>query len=269
MILTGGCPDWNEDRPGDLARIIANIRDLWPMIEADATARATPSLATALEWHRRIYDRVAAPHPDYVGHVRDSDPRVPCLIDYEIAVGTTLGVRARDVPAALDAFVRATAAVVSALDAAVPSGTVASSPPVVAAIVRLCAYAHGEWIRIHPFANGNGRTARVWANWIAVRYGLPPFVRIKPRPDDVLFTGAAEMSMRGDHRPTEAMFASMLNEALRPLRVNPDTPHDVRARRSSTASRRRGVWQDRRPARRPVPRSGRDGVTGVGRLGRW
>jgi hypothetical protein len=209
------CPDWNEDRPGDLSRIIANIKDLWPVIEADATARPTPLLALALEWHRRIYDRVAVPHPDYVGQVRDSDPRFPCLIDYEVAVGTARGLSARDVPAALDAFVRATAAVVSALDAAVPPASAPSSPPVVAAVVRLCAYTHGEWIRIHPFANGNGRTARLWANWIAVRYGLPPFVRIKPRPDAVLFTGAAEMSMRGDHRPTEVMFASMLGDALR------------------------------------------------------
>ncbi len=208
------CPDWNEDRPGDLPTIIANIKDLWPVIEADATARPAPSLVIALEWHRRIYDGVPVPHPDYVGQVRDSDPRFPCLIDYEVVVGTTRGVTAREVPTALDAFVRATASVVSALDDAVSPGSVASSPPVVAAIVRLCAYAHGEWIRIHPFANGNGRTARMWGNWIAVRYGLPPFVRIKPRPDDVLFAGAAEMSMRGDHRPTEAMFASMLDDAL-------------------------------------------------------
>ena len=209
------CPDWNEDRPGDLSRIIANIKALWPVVEADAIARPAPSLAIALEWHCRIYDRVAVPHPDYVGRVRDSDPQYPCLIDYEVAVGTARGVRARDVPGALDAFARATTTVVAALDAAVPPGTVASSPPAVPAIVRLCAYVHGEWIRIHPFANGNGRTARVWANWIAVRYGLPPFVRIKPRPDDVLFAGVAEMSMRGDHRPTEAMFASMLGDALR------------------------------------------------------
>ncbi len=215
------CPDWNEDRPRDLPTIIANIKGLWPSIENDATARPTPSPAIALEWHRRMYDRVAVPHPDYVGQVRDSDPRFPCLIDYEIAVGTARGLRARDVPAALNAFMRATAAVVSALDAAVPPGSIASSPPVVAAIVRLCAYAHGELIRIHPFANGNGRTARVLANWIAVRYGLPPFVRIKPRPDDVLFAGAAEMSMRGDHRPTEAMFASMLDDALRAAAEQP------------------------------------------------
>jgi fido (protein-threonine AMPylation protein) len=209
------CPDWNEDDLADLPRIIANVRDLWTAVEADAIARPAPSLAIALEWHRRIYDGVAVPYLDYVGQVRDSDPLHPCLIDYEVTVGTARGLRARDVPAALDAFVLATATVVAALDTAVPPGMVASSPPAVAAIVRLCAYAHGEWIRIHPFANGNGRTARLWANWIAVRYGLPPFVRIKPRPHDVLFTGVAEMSLRGDHRPTEAMFASMLDDALR------------------------------------------------------
>lgn len=97
----------------------------------------------------------AVPHPDYVGNVRDSDPAFPCRVDYEVGVGNARGEWAKEVPAALDAFVR------------------------------------------------------------PVRYGLPPFVRIKPRPDDVLFSGAAQLSMRGDHRPTEAMFAAMLQEALR------------------------------------------------------
>ena len=78
-------------RPGGPPRIIANINDLWPVIEADATARPTRSLALALEWHRRIYDRVTVSHPDYVGQVRDSDPRFPCLVDYEVAVGTARG----------------------------------------------------------------------------------------------------------------------------------------------------------------------------------
>jgi hypothetical protein len=84
----------------------------------------------------------------------------------------------------------------------------------VAAIVRLCAYAHAEWIRIHPFANGNGRTARILANWLAVRYGLPPFVRIKPRPDDLIFAGAAALAMRGEHDATEALCTSLLGQAL-------------------------------------------------------
>ena len=84
------------------------------------------------------------PHPDYVGHVRDSDPQYPCLIDYELTVGSANGVRARDVPAALDSFVTSTTTVTIALDAAVPAAQVVSSPPAVSAIVRLCAYAHGE-----------------------------------------------------------------------------------------------------------------------------
>jgi Fic family protein len=40
------------------------------------------------------------------------------------------------------------------------------------AIIDVCACAHAEWIRIYPFANGNGRTARLWANGIALRYGI-------------------------------------------------------------------------------------------------
>lgn len=52
------CPDWNEDRPGDLSRIIANINGFWPVVEADTIARPAPSLAVALEWHRRIYERI-------------------------------------------------------------------------------------------------------------------------------------------------------------------------------------------------------------------
>jgi len=195
-------------------RIVDNINALWPGVVADAANRSMPSVAKALEWHRAIYAGVRVPHVEYIGNVRDSDPRFPCLIDYELAVGTAQGMPARDVPAALDAFVAATTVVIGAIDAAVPSGGVPTSPPTIAAIVRLCAYSHGEWVRIHPFANGNGRTARLWANWIAVRYALPPFVRVKPRPDAVFFAGAAEMSMRGDHRATEALFISMLDEAL-------------------------------------------------------
>src|ERR1035437_874191 len=174
-----------------------------------------PSLDLALAWHKRLYAGVRVPEPDYVGNIRDSDPGHPCLVGYEVIVGSSLGVRAAGVPSALATFIGAVGNVVATLDRVIAPGAVPSDRHLVQAVVRLCAFTQGEWIRIHPFANGNGRTARVWANWIAVRYGLPPFVRIKPRPDDVLFAGAAELSMRGDHRPTEVMFAWMLDEAIR------------------------------------------------------
>jgi len=208
------CKAWDVDASESLPRVVANIRDLWPEIEAAALSRPRPALTLALEWHRRIYAGVAVPEPDYIGHVRDSDPQHPCLIDYEVLVGGQPGIPARDVPAALDDFLHATSTITDALDAAVDPRTIPVRHREVMAIVRLCAYTHGEWVRIHPFANGNGRTARVWANWLAVRYGLPPFVRIKPKPDDLVFAGAAALSMRGDHHATEALFTSLLRQAL-------------------------------------------------------
>jgi hypothetical protein len=75
-------------------------------------------------------------------------------------------------------------------------------------------YAHGEWVRIHPFANGNGRTARLWANWCALRYGVPPFVRLKPRPAGDLYPTASALSMQGDHQAMVAVFADMLDRHL-------------------------------------------------------
>lgn len=212
--MTNGCPDWSEDQAGDLPKIIANVGALWPTIESDARNRPAPSIDLVLEWHRRIYDGIVVPDQDFVGAFRDSDPARPCLVDYEVGVGPYQGVLARDVPAATDAFVQAMTQVVSGLDAAMTPGQKPVDPTIILAIVRLCAYTHGEWIRIHPFANGNGRTARIWANWLAVRYALPAFVRIKPRPADALFAGAAAMSTRGDHRAAESLFLSMLNGAL-------------------------------------------------------
>lgn len=65
----------------------------------------------------------------------------------------------------------------------------------------------------HPFSNGNGRTARLVANSLAMRYGLPPFVRLRPRPAEPYST-VADASMRGIWAPTVSLFHEMLNEDL-------------------------------------------------------
>lgn len=86
------------------------------------------------------------------------------------------------------------------------------------AVVELAAVVHGEWDRIQPFANGNGRVARTWANWVALRYGLPPFVRIRPRPDGLLYGQAAQESMGAppatgpDHSLTSQIFLDRLRQ---------------------------------------------------------
>ena len=72
-----------------------------------------------------------------------------------------------------------------------------------------------------PFVNGHGRTARLLAAHISLRYGLPIFVTLKPRPDDVAYARAARQSMGrppafiGDHSEATAVFVHLL--ALRLL----------------------------------------------------
>lgn len=70
-----------------------------------------------------------------------------------------------------------------------------------------------EWVRIHPFANGNGRTARLWANFLAMRYGVPPFVRLRPRPG-AGYGEAGAKAMQGDWKPTAAVFRRLLDDFL-------------------------------------------------------
>lgn len=44
-------------------------------------------------------------------------------------------------------------------------------PPLIVA-----ALLHGEFVKIHPFVDGNGRTARLLMNFIAIKNGYPPLV---------------------------------------------------------------------------------------------
>jgi len=62
----------------------------------------------------------------------------------------------------------------------------------------------------------NGLTARLWANWAALRYGLPPFVVIKPRPAEVAYALAAYASMQHDHRVMTGVFLELLQAHIVP-----------------------------------------------------
>lgn len=78
----------------------------------------------------------------------------------------------------------------------------------------LAANLHGEWVRIPPFAHGNGRIARLWVIWVAARYHLPPFLRLKPRPAGLPYSAAAAPSMAGQHGPMAAVLGQMLSDHL-------------------------------------------------------
>jgi fido (protein-threonine AMPylation protein) len=205
---------WNEDPPTYAGVIESNLRELLERLEGEASDRSTPTVAAAQQWHRDVYAGVPLPVDYYAGEVRDSDEQFPELIGYEVRVGQYPGVPSADVPAALKAFEGQLQEVVSAVDSAISGDDGPQSLEQLLTVVDLCAGAHGRWVQIHPFANGNGRVARIWANWCAMRYGLPPFVRLRPRPEGFAYALAAFASMTGDYSPMIGVFASMLDRHL-------------------------------------------------------
>ena len=210
---------WDEDDPRDADLLEQNLTHILGEIVRDAPLRQQPTVSMAQEWHRQIYRGMRLPIPYYAGEIRDSDPELPELFGYEVAVGPYLGVASQLVPEQLAQFESTMQQAVEVLDTAMPVGSRPSDAQS-RSVVSLCANAHGEWIRIHPFANGNGRTARLWVNWCAFRYGLPPFIRLKPRPEGNLYAVAAMSSMRGDHRAMTAVLTDMLDRHLSGLSLS-------------------------------------------------
>jgi fido (protein-threonine AMPylation protein) len=205
---------WNDDPPGSETRIAANIRAVGAQIYSDASHRRPPSLTVAQDWHRAVYAGVQLPVPYYAGEVRDSDRRFPELIGYEVQIGRLRGVPAAQVPAELQILQTRARNAVAGPDGAIPVGNLPATPVELRSVLLLAANLHGEWVRIHPFANGNGRIARLWVIWVAARYSLPPFIRLEPRPAGLPYAAAALASMSGQHTPMATLLGQMLGEYL-------------------------------------------------------
>lgn len=149
------------------------------------------------------------PHPDYLGNFRDLDEVPYCLREYDVRIGTHLGVHHTEVLEAVDDFVGEFQSRVETLDARWNNIQEKPSERDVDSVVTLAAWAHGEWVRIHPFANGNGRTARLWANYVFVRYSFGPILAVRPRPGHP-YELAARQSMKGDHTAMEKLFRDLI-----------------------------------------------------------
>ena len=201
-------PNGDEDNP----KLGHNLRGLLHRIRDDARRRVKPSLAAARSWHLEFLTGLTVPNINAVGKFRGE----PGLENIEVEIGSRRSMASIDVVPALVTFERVLQTAVSRLDALIPAGT-ALDVDKLSAVIDVCAWAHSEWVRIHPFLNGNGRTARLWANSLGMRYGLPPFVSPRPRPDGG-YEAAAESAMQGKWQPTAIVFRQMLATALRESR---------------------------------------------------
>jgi len=195
--------DWDQDSP----RLRQNLARLLEQIAEDSAQRKTPTLGLARNWQRSFLQGLKVDRR-YVGVFRGE----PGLERTGVKIGRFWGAHPSNVAQQLRAFEQKLQIAVSQFDKALPTGKDLSGDEV-DAVIDLSACAHAEWSRIHPFANGNGRTARLWANFLAMRYGLPPFVTLRPRPDDG-YEAAGARAMRGQWEPTAAVFRRMLSRFL-------------------------------------------------------
>lgn len=204
-------PDWDRDSQ----QLRNNIIDALRAARNSARQASAASLDLPREWHRRIMAGLTPPagvSPSWFGTFRGEvgQERVG------IRIGETVAPGPEDVAAQLQQFMETLTEGVTTFDQEILSEQSAKERPhpdreAVLSVIGLMAFAHGEWIRIHPFANGNGRTARLWANWIAMRYGLPPFVAVRARPGRP-YERASQQALTGDWRAMRSVFEQMLHQ---------------------------------------------------------
>jgi Fic/DOC family len=197
-------PDWDEDSQ----QLRANLSQVLEEIVAAAQQREKPTLEAARRWHTIAMRSLEVADARFVGAFRGE----PGLENVTVRVGANYGVDPADVAESLQQFEAKLQVLVAELDGELPAGQ-APNADQLAAIVDLCAWAHSKWVRIHPFGNGNGRTARFWANSLAMRYGLPPFIRLRPRPN-ASYGQAGAKAMTGEWKPTAVVFHRLLEDFL-------------------------------------------------------
>ena len=148
--------------------------------------RFAPTLDLMKEWHEQIMDSLVLDCPDFVGAYR-GEPGV----EHDVRVDRHLGTPYAHVSAELAKFETNLQRRIEILDKQIKSGDIPDMPSR-RLVIELAAWVHFEWVRIHPFIDGNGRTARLWVNAIAMRYNLPPRLTLRPRPGRKYGAKAAE-----------------------------------------------------------------------------
>ena len=196
--------DWDADGP----QLRTNLENVFEDVSRWADKGGKVAAATIKRWHRQMMSGLDVPDPKYVGRFRGE----PGLEDEPVYVGSRGGTKASLVVAEVDTFLGLLQAVTVRLDKHLPNGEKLDRDGL-QAVIELAAWTHSEWVRIHPFSNGNGRIARILTNAVLMRYGLPPVLRLRPRPNLPYGRAGAE-GMNGNTKPMETLLRRLLLETL-------------------------------------------------------
>jgi len=194
--------------------IANNIATLDAAITGSKGSRERFSLDIPRTWHTEIHrDCKHIPVPSYVGNYRGCQD--PYLRGYGVMFGAFLGTPPSEVRDALETFATSLDAALTRLDETMQSPA-AATPSRVNSAVEQVARHYADWLRIHPFADGNGRTARVLANWILARYWQPLVLPGRPPVDrGGLIAATTPAIALSDYRPLTRYLRTRLVAARR------------------------------------------------------
>jgi hypothetical protein len=199
-----GGPAWNDDP--DTPRLRTNLDSVAVEVFDHAQSGVRPDRDLPRRWHQRMLEGVEVPSDAYRGGYRGESH--PDLRNYAVAVQGIPAVPPKDVSGQLTKLMTWLRNEIRALDrmndviSRAEGDRKKRQLELDKEVVRVAAGLHGEWVRIHPFVNGNGRTARMWVLWVTSRYGLRPLLPLRPRPSAPYGDVARASLATGEHSTT-------------------------------------------------------------------
>ncbi len=188
------CPKWEKPETNQqLPHVVRGLVDFHRFVFKKAKTYILTH-GDLKNWHGRIFQDVV-PVPYYAGNYRCNDPNRPCLAE-NVRVGNNFGAPFAEVPALMQQLSDSMVDLTIRTDKFIASG--ATPTDRARAAVQLAAAYMGKLIQIHPFLNGNGRLARVTANYFLHRYGFPLFFPSAYARPGGEYPRASEVCMSGD-----------------------------------------------------------------------
>lgn len=189
-------PDYDNKLQDRIAKAIVQLHK--GVVDTSATAQDTRPL------HGRIFDQLTPPNcPYYAGHYRGESYR--CLEYYSVHVpgDPRVGAAPHLVITLMNGLANEIQSGIAALDDA--HGLSNAQLPVEDKIFYAVDFACRVlevFLRIHPYANGNGHIARFITWCILGRYGYWPIKwPVHPRPPDPPYTQLIFEHRNGNHAP--------------------------------------------------------------------
>ncbi|HEV2292448.1 MAG TPA: Fic family protein [Tepidisphaeraceae bacterium] len=202
------CPPWDYDKLPSRQKILAEQAN--GVIEDVRAGRfdLLAMLADSRSVHDRLFSKLAPKGREYLaGHYRGE--RFKCLQFYRVGIRSNpmVGVEPRLVRTELSKFQQLAESAISRIDSIhkMRESDLPGEQKLLLTVQVGCRL-FAEFLRIHPYADGNGHVGRVMLLAILARYRyFPVRFPLEPRPADPSYSESIKAYQQGRRQPLEEL----------------------------------------------------------------